>query len=498
MPIVKLPDGTTFGVPEGTTKQQVLEFAQSKMGPPKSVSERARANQDPNSPGNQLSDRVIAEAGQDERNLYGRAAGAVAAAVPLALAAPVTAGAGLTGYGIAAAAGLAGSLADKAAKFGIGSNEIPDTKEALMASLGVDTAMNVLFHGTGRAITGTTVGLLPKLVQSAAATSEEGNTLLKSAFVGMREKLYSLIYNVGKIDGPPISPSTMAVANRMARAPGSEPIRLLSGQIAEPASGSASELSADIGPSLQKAMDRIRALPKGNDAIGRGLTSHTPRGKELVDMVNKTLEVNRGSISANQPVAALIEMRTSLNGAIKSGQLSTKEEVIFEELSKAWDREIRKELGTEIGPEAINLYEKSNKLAFVALQRDKATSVAKDVISDMFSRYGIGAATGGAAGGAYGYRKGGVTGGILGALTGSVMGASAQHLIPGVATFALRRALEHPEAATSVSKAIEFASTGKGGAARLQMERAFAVAGVRDMIKDYANSDEPIPQPPAP
>jgi hypothetical protein len=461
----------------GATKTQIIDHLASTPPPvQKSVSERAKANLEPTSPGNVQSDRVIAAAAQDEKNLYGRTAAITAGAIPFALAAPVGA-TGLAAYGLMAAAGLTGGLASQAAKRAVGSNETL-SGAALLNSLGIDTLTGVLSQGVAEGTNVVTTEVLPRVVEKAAAKSVTGAKTLDSIWDATRTKLFDVVNKSVLIDRPPIVVSATSAGKALMPYGQAAPITEFGGGPL-----------VDVGPALERAMVRWKAIPRGADALGKEFGSGTARDRRIFKSLQDTLDVNETSLSALQPLGGLINIRSGITSAVRESgaRISGAAKNILGDLATDLDKVIVKELHS-VSPEAVELYQRANQLGGLRADRLAVVNVAEKTLWTFLSGKKLGAAIGAAAG----FRAGGYGGAIAGAAGGAAM----QEAIPAAASWALQRAVAHPEAAKVAKEAIRFATLGREGPAQALMARAFALAGVRDVVKQFLTKQQQPQSPP--
>ena len=450
---VQGPDGTVHEFPSDATDDEVRKALQ-----PESVFDRMKRVHDTaeqnifGSASKSSTDRynkAQASATQDIKNAYGRAAGETAAMVPFAIAAPFTEGASLpAGVAIMGTAGLASGLAREGTKKAIGSSEVPKGKDLAFA-LGADALFGIAAEGTGRALMlGKT--LLPKILQRASARSELGKRALLDDFTNTRNALYE---SINKAAIPGAAPEAVA-------------------RMGETQSGS---VFVDVERPMREAYEKIAKLPKAKGAFLGGETKLTPEAGEIIREIEKDLHLQVG-IGQMQPLDGLVRAKGNFQQRVyNSRTLNDEERKIFYKLAEDLHDVIRTETKS-LGPETAALYKKVNDLGITLNKATVANTIAERFINTYAGR----AAMGVAIGGSEGYRRGGAGGAAIGAAAG----AGASVAVPGLAAVILQQTIKHPEAAKILSRALDLAINGKDGLAKDVAARAFAVAGVRETIKE--------------
>lgn len=490
---------------DGASKAQIIDYLASAPAPAKmSVSEKAKANQDPASPGNVRSDRIIADATQDIKNRAAKTVGEAAAMIPFMVAAPFTAGSSLAmGLGIMGAAGLASGLTREGTKLAIGSNEVPKGAD-LAISLGIDTAVGAAGQGLAHGIGYAGKTLLPKLIERSAAGSANGQRLLKMAYRAVRNALD------GEVAGTPM----VNIGNKLRTAyadlkalpvgkgPVGEQFASLTARAEEVASkievgikaeGRKADIAARIGKvkhAASKAQFRQEGLAQeqtmaADEWIGKMAKANerAQRSAALVAKLESELETAGGQISSQQPLGALIEMHGNIQQmAYKELSLTPLEAGILEDLAKGIDQTLRVHLKTH-APQAEILYDKAKDLLKTQKSREISTTLAEALIKK---------SVGGAVGGTVGF----ATGGVPGAAAGAVAGVATETALPKAAAWVLEQVMSHPQGAAQWKKAISYIVQGNSLGARLSAERALVVSGARNNLPeliDLLSAPAPLP-----
>lgn len=429
---------------DGATKDQIITYLTStppkSAAPKQSVSERAAANQNPNSPGNQLSNRVIAQAGQDESNLYGRFAKDAALTVAAGVAAPFTGGMSLLpALATAAGAGATGSLVGIGAQKLLGSNETPKTAGDLAMTLGFDAGSFALGEGIGRGVGVVARKLLPNMaIHEAAKLADGRNTLLRMYDAGTTE-LRSQIADAGAKLGQP--------------------------------------LTADINPVLELVDRRLTAIPKPTTATTTQFGGLSPTAQEALSNVTKDLAVANGK-AVPVPLEEAIHSYHYLNQIAYPGTgLSAEEKVVFRDALGQLDGIIRGGLN-QAGPQATALYDSVNATVKAEKVGSETAKLANFAIGKLIQAAGVPIGTAGA-GGAIGY----AVGGKEGAETGAALGALGGAVSPAVSALVLKKVFESPNAAPMMKQAVDLLFAGKDGPAQALATRAITVAGGRQWIR---------------
>jgi len=460
MPTVTVPGSDRpFQFPEGTPPEEMKAAIDRHLGKDTStfskmsVSDTAKQHlaSMASGPAKAQYDQAQASASQDIKNSLGRAAGEAAAMAPFAIAAPLTWGASLgLGAAIMGGAGLAGGIAKIATKAAVGSNEIPKSRADLSLALGVDTLAGVGGEVAGRGLMlGKT--LLPKIIERAAARSDAGKILLRQKFSNLRNQLYEAI---GTAAIPKAAPEAMAVAGEK----------------------QAGAVFADVERPVREAYASLNKLPKA-PFLGGSMTEFTPDAAEIIKGLEADLHLQVG-IGHEQPLDGLIRAKGNFQQKVfASKTMNDEERVIFEKLATDLHDIISKET-KDLGPNVAGLYKKVNDLGVTLNKATVANTIAEKFINTYTGRAAIGATIGGGEG----YRRGGAGG----AAAGVAIGAGASVAIPGLATVILQQTMRHPQAASTLSRALELAIQGKKTLANEVSARAFGMAGVRETIKEAA------------
>lgn len=165
--------------------------------------------------------------------------------------------------------------------------------------------------------------------------------------------------------------------------------------------------------------------------------------------------------------------------------LNKEEAVIFKRLAEQLDQRIKVGL-KGVGPEAENLYRKTNDLLIVQKERDAAVGLAENFVRSLAGK----AVTGAGLGAGYGtYHGRSVPGALKGAAIGAAAGTALAVVPPGVSALILERTMSHPNAAPLYRKAIGFFIEGREGEAANLARRAMAMAGARNIVKDAMEPD---------
>jgi len=327
---ITAPDGTTYALtpPEGASEADIqaqiahitgAPAAQSAPTKPTGQTDFQRRSRQ------RLADLQTqtgaANYAQDMSNAKGEFAGQVAAAVPLGIAAPLTGGASLAGgLAMAGAAGATGGLLRETTKGAFGSNDIPMTGKEIAKTLSLDAVLGVAGEGGGRAISGFSKQLVPKLIQRAAAKTEAGANILEQQFAQTREKLYTLAKDAG-------------------------------------------DPKVNLGTELSDAYDKLMTIPKGVGKIGQRFAGMSPKAAEVMGDIQNALELSGGGVGKDQPLSALIRMKGDLaQFAWKEPTLSAEERQIFKGLAGSVDRKLRDALGAVGGDAAKGLLSDANAL----------------------------------------------------------------------------------------------------------------------------------------
>lgn len=400
-------------------------------------------------PARQQFEQAQASATQDIKNLVGRAAGETAAMVPFAVAAPFTAGTSLpVGASIMGAAGLASGLAKYGTQKAIGSTEVPKGMELAM-SLGLDTALGAGGETFGRGLfLGKT--LLPKIVERAAARSEAGRLIMGTKYANMRQELYDAIHEAA-----------------IPKAPPEALVRL-----GEAQTGS---VFVDVDRPLREAYAKLDRLPKAKGVFLSGETELTPDAAEAVARLEQDLKPDV-FVGKMEPLDGLIRAKGNFQKRIyQSATINDEERPVLTELAADLHKIIKSETKA-LGPNVERLYNEVNELGITL---NKAT-VAKTIAERFINTYTGRAVMGATVGAGEGYRRGGPGGAALGAAAG----AGASVAIPGLATVIVQQTMKHPQGARWFSQALDMAIAGNQGKAIDLAGRAFAVAGVRNTLRD--------------
>ncbi len=431
---------------DGATKSQIIGYLAkapaADAAPAQSVSQRASANLDPTSGGNQQSDRIIANAGQDEKNLYGRFAKDAALGVGAIAAAPLTGGmsllpALLTSAGVGAAASGLGTGIQSF----IGSNETPKTAKQLALSMGFDAASFATGEGVGRGVGAIATSLLPKFAAEEAGKVAGGrNTLLR-------------MYGEG----------STALDNEIARA----------------ATATGQTPTVSIDGILQRADARLAALPKQTTATGSLNAGLSDAAQQQISAITQDLGVSGGK-AVDTPVQSAIEMYHGLNQQLYPGtQFTARERVIFRDALGELDGAIKSKLG-QLSPEAADMYQTVNGLVKAEKAGRETLNLANLGVKTLLKTVGVPVGAGGVGAG-LGYLAGGQQGAEIGGAAGVAAGAAS----PVLSAYILKQVFAHPDAAPLMKSAVDTFLSGKTGPATALAARAISMAGGRKTIRDW-------------
>lgn len=436
-------------IQKGASKAQIIDYLAKtpspNAAPVKSVSERARANQDPASPGNVQSNRIIAEAAQDEKNLYGRFAKDAALAVAAGAAAPFTGGASVLGaLAIAGGAGAAGSLAGTGIQKYIGSNETPRSVGDLASVVGFDAASFVAGEGAGRLVGVVGKKLLPKFIIQTAGQVENGKKVLLQMYGATSRQLDAVIDSAAAAAGKP------------------------------------NGWTVGVDTVLKDLDSSLKNLPNMKNAFGRRFGGLTEKASETVSNIAETLATAGGNV-VDQDLKGVIATYHSLQKmAFLDKSLSAREKDVFRKAAVDLGNVVKKAV-KQVGPEAESLFKEANFVAKADMARDAALDLTTVGLKMLVKKAGLplGAT-------AIGYATAGAPGAAVGA--GLSLG------LPHVATFVLKQTLKHPQAAPLMKKAVDIAIEGHGKEAETIATKAMQMAGARAIISDLKDMISPPEQ----
>lgn len=456
-------------VSSGYSKPEIIDHLASTQGgpaaPKASVSETAKAHlaSMQGGPAKAQFEQAQASASQDIKNSLGRAGGEAAAMLPFVAAAPLTAGTSLpVGAAIMGGAGLLGGMAREGFKVGVGSSEVPKGSDLALA-LGVDTAAGVGGEALGRGLMlGKT--LLPKILTRVAVRSEAGKAAVQTEFTNLRNELYQEINNAAI---PKPAPGAVI-------------------PFGQTQTGS---VFVDVERPLREAYAKIAQLPRAKGSFLGGETKLTPEAGQIIRDIEQDLHLQVG-IGQLQPLDGLVRAKGNFQQKVyESSTLNTEEREVFQKLAADLHDIIKKETKA-LSPQAAALYDQVNELGITL---NKAT-VAKTIAEKFVNTYTGRAAIGASIGGGEGYRRGGAGTAAMGA----AVGAGAGLATPRLAALILQQTMAHPKAAQVMSRALDLAINGKNYNAREVAGRAFAMAGVRETLKDAMRQVPELSEPPAP
>lgn len=394
-------------------------------------------------------EKAQASATQDIATLKGRGYGTLAAAAPFALA-PLTGGLSLAGEAAALGGlGLAGGIARESIKSGLGSSEVPKGGDLALA-LGVDAIAGASGPFVSRGLMlGKT--LLPKILDRVAARSDAGKAALLTKFTETRNALYDAI-NQAAIPKPP------------------------AGAVVPYGQTQTGSVFVDVERPMREAYAKIARLPRAKGAFLGGETQLTPEAGQIIRDIEQDLNLQVG-IGQMQPLDGLVRAKGNFQQKIyNSRTINSEERKIFQKLAEDLHGIIKTETKA-LGPEPAALYDKVNELGITLNKATVANTIAEKFINTYTGRLAVGATLGAGEG----YRRGGSP---TSAAMGAAMGGGAALGVPRLAALILQQTMSHPKAASQLSRALDFAIKGDNASAREISERAFAMAGVRETIKE--------------
>jgi len=370
-------------------------------------------------------------------------------------AAPFTAGASIpVAAGLMGTAGFASGLARESVQAFGGSTDTGlvrsvNPKKALAVSLGIDTTLGAATELGAQGLVSIGKAAIPKIVMRSAAKSEYGSKLIG-------DELFKTENNMTRII-----------------------------EASDPKAAIAAEARpVDVSGVWTKTRDAVFSKRTMRGEIGQRLGGLTPKAAEIIDGIEKDMNIAAGGFANKQPLAGVITAKGALQrAAYKEASLTRREKGIFKDAARELDGIARAEL-KKVGPEATKEYERFLELVKIRDTKDGMMDLAAHVVGKVvkggLSRPLVGAAIGGAG---VGYEAKSVKGAVIGAGVGAAFGAT-----PELSAWVLEKVMTNPAAAQYMKRAANELIRGNRGNAFALATRAVGMAEARQGIRDYIES----------
>ena len=377
---------------------------------------------------------------QNVRDVHGQMATLAATAIPMAVAAPFTGGTSLgPALAMGAAAGAAGGAMGMGARVMAGSSETPKSLKDVAQTLAWDAGFGMAGEGFGRLGTKVLAEAFPAVLKRAAATTNDGKQALTRLYANIRLSTTDTLRQAG------------------------DPV-------------------VNVGREITALESRLKALPQGPKGW-------TDKMKDTLGQIKNELKVDpaTGFVSSEQKLVDLIERKGIVSQVAHGDGVTPQEGKILADFVAQIDAKIKGGIAALPGKakaQVRELYDSGNAVMRVQKENDLAVGLMEKALHSskgVIGRVMTGASIGGAAG--YTYR------GAPGASTGAAIGATAALAGPMAATWAVNVIAKHPACAATLKKAVTLASQGKGAQAEVLAARAAGMAGVREMLREKAQSE---------
>lgn len=380
--------------------------------------------------------------------------------LPFVLAAPFTGGLSL--YARLALMGGAGLAAAGGQKIREAQRGEKTSLSGVLASLGLGVGSGVTAEIFGTTVAegiGWGLTTLPKLIQRAAASTEQGARQLTDAFVATRQALYQEVGNKPVDIGGPLKEAYRRLrALPVGKAAFGEQFSKLTSEAEETAGNIGAGITAEKrAAKLQKAIAVAKARQAKLETVTSGQKAAkeiSQGGREIIADLESRLEMTGTEISSKQPLDALIREKGNLNQkANKSKVMNDEEKKILQDLTGKLDAIIRREIASN--PRATALYDQSNEIMKVQMSRDLSLTLSEKAL-----KYTVG---------------------VLG---GGIKGMAVRAMAPNISVMALQKVLTNKLAVRTWQKALALEAKGAFAGALNLAAQAFKQAGVGESLKD--------------